>query len=74
LARHDALLRDAVDAHGGQIVKGRGDGLHAVFTTADAASRAAPRQPAMFPRQPYRSAHRKLDDGRVTARRFARGC
>jgi predicted ATPase/class 3 adenylate cyclase len=33
LERHDAILRDAVEAHGGVIVKTTGDGLHAVFTT-----------------------------------------
>ena len=31
LARHDALLRAAVEAHGGRVVKTTGDGLHAVF-------------------------------------------
>ena len=41
LARHDAILRDAVMEHGGVVVKGRGDGVHAVFATADAAVRAA---------------------------------
>ena len=33
LERHDAILRDAVEAHGGVVVKTTGDGLHAVFTT-----------------------------------------
>src|SRR5215470_6365051 len=41
LARHDAILREGVAAHGGFVVKGRGDGVHAVFATADAAVRAA---------------------------------
>jgi predicted ATPase/class 3 adenylate cyclase len=41
LARHDSLLREAVEAHGGYIVKGTGDGLHAVFATADRAVDAA---------------------------------
>jgi predicted ATPase/class 3 adenylate cyclase len=41
LARHDAILRDAVAVHGGQVVKGRGDGVHAVFATADGAMGAA---------------------------------
>jgi predicted ATPase/class 3 adenylate cyclase len=41
LARHDAVLRDAVAVHGGQVVKGRGDGVHAVFATADGAIGAA---------------------------------
>jgi predicted ATPase/class 3 adenylate cyclase len=41
LARHDAILRDAVAAHSGHVVKGTGDGVHAVFATADAAVAAA---------------------------------
>ena len=41
LASHDAILRDAVAVHGGQVVKGRGDGVHAVFATADGAIGAA---------------------------------
>jgi predicted ATPase/class 3 adenylate cyclase len=40
-ARHDVIVRDAVESHGGHIVKGRGDGVHAAFATADAAVRAA---------------------------------
>jgi class 3 adenylate cyclase len=31
LARHDNLLRNIIEAHGGHIVKKTGDGLHAVF-------------------------------------------
>jgi predicted ATPase/class 3 adenylate cyclase len=34
LARHDDLLRSAVTAHGGVIVKTTGDGVHAAFPTA----------------------------------------
>jgi predicted ATPase/class 3 adenylate cyclase len=34
LARHDAILREAVEAHGGYVVKTTGDGVHAVFTAA----------------------------------------
>ena len=41
LARHDAILREAVRQHGGQVVKGRGDGVHAVFASANGALRAA---------------------------------
>jgi predicted ATPase/class 3 adenylate cyclase len=41
LARHDALLRGAVEAHGGQVVKTTGDGVHAVFATAHDALDAA---------------------------------
>ncbi len=33
-ARHDALLREAITAHGGLVVKTTGDGFHAVFETA----------------------------------------
>src|SRR5262245_66322710 len=41
LARHDALLRGAVLAHGGRVVKATGDGLHAAFARAPDAARAA---------------------------------
>jgi predicted ATPase/class 3 adenylate cyclase len=41
LARHDQILRNAVEARGGQVVKSTGDGLHAVFTAADDAVAAA---------------------------------
>lgn len=34
LARHDALMKQVVDAHHGRIVKTTGDGFHAVFETA----------------------------------------
>jgi predicted ATPase/class 3 adenylate cyclase len=34
LARHDALVREAIHAHGGVVVKGTGDGAHAAFATA----------------------------------------
>jgi len=41
LAQHDALLREAVGAHQGRIVKTTGDGCHAVFETAVSAVGAA---------------------------------
>jgi predicted ATPase/class 3 adenylate cyclase len=41
LARHDALLREAVEEHGGHVVKTTGDGMHAAFPTAEAAVEAA---------------------------------
>ena len=34
LARHDAIAREAVEAHGGRVVKMLGDGVHAVFEDA----------------------------------------
>ena len=34
LAKHDAILRQAVETNRGQIIKTTGDGLHAVFETA----------------------------------------
>jgi len=34
LARHDAILRQAVEAGGGHIIKTTGDGVHAVFDSA----------------------------------------
>jgi predicted ATPase/class 3 adenylate cyclase len=41
LARHDQLLREAVASHDGQVIKGTGDGVHAVFVTAESAAGAA---------------------------------
>ena len=41
LARHDAILRDAVAAHSGHTVKTTGDGVHAVFASARDALEAA---------------------------------
>src|SRR5262249_25577066 len=41
LARHDELLRAAVESHGGHVVKTTGDGIHAVFATATEALDAA---------------------------------
>ncbi|MCU1456114.1 MAG: transcriptional regulatory protein (LuxR-family), partial [Actinomycetia bacterium] len=48
LARHDALLRSAVEQHAGRVVKTTGDGLHAVFvTTRDALDAALAAQRAL---------------------------
>ncbi len=41
LVRHDALLRDVIEAHGGYIFKHTGDGVLAAFTTASHALSAA---------------------------------
>src|SRR5439155_11325166 len=41
MARHDEILRDAIAAHGGHVVKGTGDGVHGAFADAAGAARAA---------------------------------
>src|SRR5690242_1957977 len=41
LARHDEILRDAINAHDGHLVKTTGDGVHAAFGTAQNALAAA---------------------------------
>jgi predicted ATPase/class 3 adenylate cyclase len=41
LARHDAVLRETIQAHAGHVVKSTGDGFYAVFPTAPAALAAA---------------------------------
>src|SRR6476619_6688209 len=41
LARHDAILHEAVEAHEGYFVKTTGDGIHAAFATAAKAVDAA---------------------------------
>ena len=40
LARHDAIVRGAVESHGGTVFATRGDGMAAVFTSARDAVRA----------------------------------
>jgi predicted ATPase len=41
LARHDEILRDAIEGRAGRVVKSTGDGLHGVFGSAEDALRAA---------------------------------
>ena len=41
LAKHDSILKDAVESHNGYIIKTTGDGIHAVFATALDAINAA---------------------------------
>src|SRR5436309_15920623 len=41
LARHDVLLRDAIETNGGTVFKTVGDSFCAVFPTAETALRAA---------------------------------
>src|SRR2546421_419341 len=53
LARHDEILRDAVDANGGHMVKTTGDGMHAVFSTAVDGVRAAVAAQAQLSDEPW---------------------
>ena len=49
LARHDEILREAVEKHEGHVVKTTGDGLHAAFAVAtDAATAAVEAQRALL--------------------------
>ena len=41
LARHDELVREAIESHHGHVVKTTGDGFHAAFATARDALDAA---------------------------------
>ena len=41
LARHDAVLRQAIEGHGGQVFKTMGDAFYAAFRTAPHALAAA---------------------------------
>ena len=34
LARHDSILRQAIESNGGQVIKATGDGFHGVFEKA----------------------------------------
>src|SRR3990170_3411819 len=40
MAKHDAILREAIEANNGHVIKTTGDGVHAVFGTALDAIRA----------------------------------
>ncbi len=49
MVRHDEILRDAIAAHDGSVVKTTGDGFHAVFATAhDAVTAAVAAQSALL--------------------------
>ena len=49
LARHDAIVRGAIESHGGDVVKTTGDGFHAVFASVeDALAAAADAQVALY--------------------------
>ena len=61
LARHDEILRDAVEKRDGVVVKTTGDGLHAAFATAQDAIAAAV------------DAQRALDDRVLVAARAVAG-
>src|SRR5829696_4303848 len=41
LQRHDAILREAIERHGGHVFKTMGDAFHAAFATPGEALRAA---------------------------------
>ena len=44
LARHDEILRGAIEENRGHVVKTTGDGVHAAFATASDASSPRPRR------------------------------
>lgn len=53
LARHDAILRDAVESNGGHVVKSTGDGVHAVFAEPGDAVVAAADAMGAFTTEPW---------------------
>jgi predicted ATPase/class 3 adenylate cyclase len=53
LARHDEILRDAVDAHDGVVVSRLGDGIAAVFVSAPRAVAAAVQSQRRMAAQPW---------------------
>ena len=66
---HDALLRSAVDAHGGTVVKGTGDGLMATFpVVVDGVDCAAGRAGRHPPPQPAPAGPLAVDPGRAVGR------
>jgi len=55
LVRHDEILRTAVEANGGVVIKTTGDGLHAVFPTAHGAAAAAVEAQRLLADEPWSS-------------------
>ena len=53
LARHDEILRSAIEAHQGHIVKTTGDGVHAAFASAPDAVAAALFAQLALTREPW---------------------
>ena len=53
LARHDAILRDAIESHRGHVVKTTGDGAHAAFAVASDAIDAAVVAQLALQREPW---------------------
>ncbi len=53
IARHDAILRDAIEARGGMIYKTAGDSIQAAFATAPDAIRAALDAQRAFRAEPW---------------------
>src|SRR5919199_1035129 len=53
LDRHDALLREAIQAYGGTVVKATGDGVHAAFAIAPAALAAVLAAQRALQREPW---------------------
>ena len=58
LARHDELVREAIEAHGGHVVKTTGDGFHAAFATARDALDAAVAAQLALTAEPWASTGR----------------
>src|SRR4249920_1093151 len=52
LARHDEILRGAIESHAGYVVKTTGDGFHAAFGTARDALEAALAAQKMLAEEP----------------------
>ena len=56
LVRHDATLREAIEAHGGHVFKTVGDAFYAVFTTTPDAVNAALQAQALLQRESWQEA------------------
>ena len=73
LARHDEIVRGAIESHGGHVVKTTGDGFHAAFATArDALDAALAAQQALTAEPPSQGVSVKVRMGVHTGEARAR--
>jgi class 3 adenylate cyclase len=62
LARHDEILRQAIEANGGRLIKTTGDGVHAVFESGHGGVAAALQAQQTLARSSWEDPHALCGD------------